>query len=298
METNLINLMEQFGTDERCRAELQRLRWPEGPRCPRCDSSRISRIIKRNQFDCDACRYQFSVTAGTLFNDSHLPLWKWFLATYMMCESKKGISACQIQRTLGIGGYKTAWYLCHRIRAAMQEVDSQKLDGVVEIDETYVGGKPRRNRPRVIKEVVVGIRQREGKLRFIRAKDIKATTIREIIREHVGDDVEVIITDEAAVYPWALRKEQRAKHKTICHKSEYVHGDVHTNTVESSFSLLKRGILGTWHRISVKHLPAYLNEVAFRFNNRKNPRMFQDVLKRLLQTKAMPFYALTKEEAA
>jgi len=165
---------------------------------------------------------------------------------------------------------------------------------VLEIDETYIGGKPRRGRPRVIKEVVVGIRQRQGALRFIRAKDIKASTIRDIIHQHVGDDVEVILTDESAVYPWALSREQKSKHKTICHQTEYVNGDVHTNTVESSFSLLKRGIMGTWHRISVKHLPAYLNEVAFRFNNRRNPRLFQDTLRNLLKTKAMPFIKLTE----
>jgi transposase-like protein len=297
MDTNLIKLIQEFRSEERCRTELERLRWPDGIRCPRCKSDRISRIIKRNQFDCDGCRYQFSVTADTLLNDSHLPLWKWFLATYMMCESKKGISACQIQRTLEIGSYKTAWYLCHRIRNAMQEVEQPKLSGVLEIDETLIGGKPARRRPRVIKEIVVGIRQREGNLRFIRAKDIKASTIRGIIQDHVGDDVEVILTDESAIYPFALSPEQKAKHKTICHRYEYVNGDVHTNTVESSFSLLKRGIMGTWHRISVKHLPAYLSEVAFRFNNRRNPRMFQDTLRRLLQAKALPLAVLTKDVA-
>jgi transposase-like protein len=212
----------------------------------------------------------------------------------MMCESKKGISACQIQRTLEIGGYKTAWYLCHRIRAAMQSVQEEKMGGVLEIDETYIGGKPRRRRPRVIKEVVVGIRQRQGGLRFIHARDIKASSFRAIIQEHVSDDVEVIVTDEAAIYPFALTGEQKAKHKTICHKSEYVNGDVHTNTVESSFSLLKRGIIGTWHRISVKHLPAYLNEVAFRYNNRNNPRLFQDTLKRLLSSEALPMKKLVE----
>ncbi len=294
MDTNLIKLITEFRSEDRCRAELERLRWPDGIRCPNCNSDKISRISKRNQFDCDFCRYQFSVTAGTLLNDSHLPLWKWFLATYMMCESKKGISACQIQRTLEIGGYKTAWYLCHRIRAAMQSVQEEKMGGVLEIDETYIGGKPRRRRPRVIKEVVVAIRQRQGGLRFIHARDIKASSIRAIIQEHVSDDVEVIVTDEAAIYPFALTGEQKAKHKTICHKSEYVNGDVHTNTVESSFSLLKRGIIGTWHRISVKHLPAYLNEVAFRFNNRNNPRLFQDTLKRLLSSEALPMKKLVE----
>src|ERR1022692_1521535 len=134
---NLCSLIEQFGSEDRCRAYLEALRWPDEIMCPRCKSDKISHIVKRNQFDCDVCRYQFSVTAGTIFNDSHLPLWKWFLCVYLLCESKKGMSACQIQRTLGIS-YKTAWYLCHRIRAAMKEVNPEPLDGIVEMDETFV----------------------------------------------------------------------------------------------------------------------------------------------------------------
>ncbi len=294
MDTNLVRLIEQFRSEERCRALLEKLRWPDGIKCPHCGSDKISRVLKRNQFDCDACRYQFSVTAGTLFGDTHLPLWKWFLAVNILRDSKKGMSANQLTRMLGIS-YKTAWYLCHRIRAAMQSVPSTFPNGTVEIDETYVGGKPYKGRPRTMKQPVIGIRQRNGELRFIRANDLKASTIRAIIKGNVGDDVEMLITDEAAVYPWALRKAQKDKHKTICHAKEYVNGVVHTNTVESAFSLLKRGIIGTWHRISIKHLPAYLNEMAFRFNNRWNPRLFQDTLRRLLNSKTMPFATLTKE---
>ncbi len=141
METNLINLIERYGNEDKCRKHLEALRWHEGIKCPRCGSEKVSHIKKRDQYDCDECRYQFSVTAGTIFHDSHLPLWKWFLAIYLMTESKKGISANQLSRSLKIS-YKTAWYLCHRIRKAMLETGVQpQLTDTVEVDETYVGGK-------------------------------------------------------------------------------------------------------------------------------------------------------------
>src|SRR6266536_3254997 len=138
-EFNLTELIERFGSEDRCHDYLEGLRWPGGVKCPRCESDKISRIVKRRQFDCDSCRYQFSVRVGTLFHDSHLPLWKWFLAVYLIGESRKGVSANQLKRTLGVS-YKTAWYLCHRIRFAMGLVEPDDLEGIVEIDETYVGG--------------------------------------------------------------------------------------------------------------------------------------------------------------
>ena len=295
---NLVQLTEQFGTDDKCRKALEQLRWRKGPTCPRCDF-KATKIANRFQYDCDSCHYQFSVTAGTIFHDSHLSLWKWFVATALLCESKKGMSACQIQRTIGVS-YKTAWYLCHRIRAAMLEVAPEKLDGTVEIDETYVGGKKRRWRPKSDKAVVIGIRQRNGDLRLIRAKDAKSATVREIINANVGGHVEVIMTDESAIYPWALDKMQKNLHKTINHTREYAHGDVHTNTVESAFSLLKRGIMGTWHKVSAKHLPAYLDEMCFRFNNRKNQFLFRDTLIKLILSPNLEYKNLTAkvEEAA
>jgi transposase-like protein len=157
----------------------------------------------------------------------------------------------------------------------MLETSPYKMGGTVEIDETYDGGKARRWRPRSYKSVVIGIRQRNGDLRLIRAKDAKSATVRKIINDNIGSHFEVIMTDESAIYPWALDELNRSKHKTINHTREYAHGDVHTNTVESAFSLLKRGIVGTWHKVSAKHLPAYLDEMCFRFNNRKNPYLFQ-----------------------
>jgi transposase-like protein len=291
-ELDLCTLIEEFGSEPKCRAYLERLRWPKGVTCPACKSDKISRIVKRNQFDCEACRYQFSATAGTIFHDTHLPLWKWFLATYLLCESRKGMSANQMKRQLAIS-YKTAWYLCHRIRAAMLETAQDKLGGTVEIDETYVGGKARRWRPRSVKSVVIGIRQRNGDLRMIRAKDSKSATVKEIIDANVGGHVEVIMTDESAIYPWALDELKRGVHKTINHTREYAHGDVHTNTVESAFSLLKRGIVGTWHKVSAKHLPAYLDEMCFRFNNRKNDFLFRDTMLKLIGSPNLEYKDLT-----
>jgi transposase-like protein len=295
MNMNLVKMMEQFGDESKCRNYLEGLRWPEGLRCLRCKSEKIYRLPKRDQYLCGSCEYQFSVLVDTIFHDTHMPLVTWFLATFLLCESKKGMSALQIQRSLGIRTYKTAWYLCHRIRAAMKEVHKAKMCGTVEIDETYVYGKPRHGRRRPPKQVVIGIRKRNGDLRLIHAADVKASTIREIVDENVGSHVHVIMTDESAVYPWALSYIHRQKHQTVNHSMEYVHGDVHTNTVESSFSLLKRGIIGTWHKVSAKHLAAYLDEMCFRFNNRKNPYLFRDTMTQLLGSGNLEYKELTAQ---
>jgi len=295
-EMNLVELIKEFADENKCRAYLENLRWPEGVLCPRCKSAKVYRIVKRDQFVCDSCAYQFSVTVHTIFHDTHLPLWKWFLATYLLSESRKGMSANQMKRQLDVS-YKTAWYLCHRIRAAMLETDKPKLGGTVEIDETYVGGKKRRWRARSQRSVVIGIRQRNGDLRLIRAGDAKSETVRQIIKANVGSHVEVIMTDESAIYPWALTKIQKKKHQTVCHTKEFVAGDVHTNTVESAFSLLKRGIVGTWHKVSAKHLPAYLDEMCFRFNNRKNAFLFRDTLLKLINSPNLEYKELTAKIA-
>jgi transposase-like protein len=248
-------------------------------------------------FYCKDCDYQFTVTAATIFNDSHLPLQKWFLATLLLCEAKKGMSANQIKRTLGVS-YKTAWYLCHRIRAAMKEADQPMLDGTVEMDETYVGGKqrnPGRGKATTNKEVVIGIRQRNGDLRFFHAEDAKKGTLAKYIRENVSQDVEVIITDELPAYPSAVGD---LRHKTVNHNAkEYVRYEngacISTNTVESAFSLLKRGIIGSWHKISAKHLPAYLDEMTFRFNRRKDANLFLDTLRHMVTAPVLTFEKLT-----
>ena len=170
----LVDVINLFDTDDKCRELLVRLRWPSGVECVRCKMPAVELETEKQLFYCKDCDYQFTVTAGTIFNDSHLPLQKWFLATLLLCEAKKGMSASQLKRTIWgqhKGSYKTAWYLCHRIRAAMKEVDQPMLDGTVEMDETYVGGKQHGygsgwRGERHTKEVVVGIRQRNGDLRF------------------------------------------------------------------------------------------------------------------------------------
>jgi transposase-like protein len=297
---NLMSIIKKYGTDEQCRQCIVHLRWPDGIVCPKCSSKKISRVYERGTFDCDNCRYQFSATAGTMFHDSHLPLTIWFYVTFVMCESRKGVSANQIKRMFGIS-YKTAWYLCHRIRAAMVEANKPKLKGIVEMDETYVGGRAhgKRGRGAAHKEVVIGIRQRQGELRFFHAEDVRSGTLEKYIRENIAEDVEILMTDDLAQYRGATRRiwggMRVRKHKSIPHSmGMYVNGDVHTNTVESAFSLLKRGVLGTWHRLSAKHLQAYCNEMCFRFNNRKNPYLFRDTVLKLIASSNIEYKELTK----
>jgi transposase-like protein len=301
---DLCGLIDQFGDDQHCRNYLEKLRWHNGVVCPKCRGTKISSILKRDQYNCDneSCRYQFSVTAGTIFHDTHLPLTKWFLATYILCQSRKGMSANQMKRMLGVS-YKTAWYLCHRIRAAMKAVMPEPLDGTIEIDETYVGGKPPKGSKRgrgTPKEVVIGIRQRGGELRFFHADDCKSGTLAKYIKENVSQEVDVIMTDDFSAYPKAIAKAGvLGEHKAINHSlGIYSIGDLHTNTVESAFSLLKRGIIGTWHKVSAKHLEAYLNEMAFRFNNRKNPYLFRDTLLMMIGAENVEYKELTADESA
>jgi transposase-like protein len=297
---DLCELMQQYGDEQSCRNYLDKLRWPKGIQCPKCSGAKISSILKRDQYNCDteSCRYQFSVTADTMFHDTHLPLVKWFLATFLICQSRKGMSANQMKRMLRIN-YRTAWYLCHRIRDAMKAVDPKPLGGIVEVDETFVGGRQRGHQhkvghPECTKQVVIGIRQRGGELRFFHAQDVKSGTLAKYIRENVSQDVDVIMTDDFKGYPKALHDAGvLAEHKTVCHSDgEYVNGDVYTNSIESAVSLLKRGIVGTWHRVSAKHLQAYLDEMCFRFDNRKNPFLFRDTLLRLLQTDHLEYKEL------
>jgi transposase-like protein len=295
----LVDVINLFDTDEKCRELLVRLRWPNGPECLRCKGAVVELATAKQLFYCKECDYQFTVTAATIFNDSHLPLTKWFLATLLLCEAKKGMSANQIKRTLGVS-YKTAWYLCHRIRAAMKEVEKPMLDGTVEVDETWVGGRERKgrgwNRPDNNKEIVVGIRQRGGELRFFHASDVKAGTLAQYIKENVSTDVDVIVTNEYPAYPKAMIAAgiKGGQHETIRHKDRvYVRGDVHTNTVESAFSLLKRGIVGSWHKISAKHLAAYLDEMTFRFNRRKKANLFLDTLRHMVTAPVLTFEKLT-----
>jgi len=300
-QMNLMKLMKDFDTKKECREYLEELRWPDGVECPRCNGKTISRIQKRGQFDCDSCRYQFSVMSGTIFHGSHLPLPTWFVATYLICESKKGISANQMKRTLCVS-YKTAWYLCHRIRKAMIEANPTLLRGDVELDETYIGGKTRmRGHAAYLrnKKMVLGAIERGGKLRLRleeRSKTANQRLIREWIKETTAGDAKRLLTDGHPAY-FGI-EDADTKHESVDHnKEEWVRGDVHTNTIENAWSLFKRSVIGAYHQVSAKHLDAYLDEFEFRFNNRKNPYLFRDTIKRLIESSNLEYKQLTANAA-
>ena len=290
---DLVSLIDRFPCDDKCRDFLEDIRWPHGPACTRCGDMNVFEIGQRNQWECRSCGYQFSVTSGTIMHDSHLPLRKWFLTIYMMCESKKGISANQVKRTLGIT-YKTAWYLCHRIRQAMgnEPFEGPTLVGVVEVDETLVGGK-RKGKGRAYKGNkvwVAGAIQRGGKVRVERISDVKRHTIHAFIQRAVKDEAEAIYTDELKSYLGIA--DHNTRHETVNHSEERVIGDVHTNSIEGVWSLFKRSLMGAFHKMSAKHLDRYLEELEWRFNNRDNPNIFRDTLKRIMNTKPLEYRKL------
>ena len=288
---NLVSLIDRFSCDDKCRDFLEDIRWPHGPACPRCGDMNAFEIARHNQRECRSCGYQFSVMSGTIMHDSHLPLRKWFLAIYMMCESKKGISANQVKRTLGIS-YKTAWYLCHRIREAMgnDPFEGPTLVGVVEVDETLVGGKAKgKGRAYKGNKVwVAGAIQRGGKVRVERISDVKRHTLHGFIERAVKDEAEAIYTDELKSYLGIADHDTR--HETVNHSAEqWVIGDVHTNSIEGVWSLFKRSLMGAFHKMSAKHMDRYLEELEWRFNNRSNPNIFNDTLKRILNTDRLTY---------
>jgi transposase-like protein len=300
MEINLISLIERYGDDAKCRRYLEGLKWHDGVKCPRCASDKISRILKRDQFDCDSCRYQFSVTAGSIFHDSHLPLWKWFLVVYLMCESKKGMSANQLKRTLAVS-YKTAWYLCHRVRKAMDEASPELLAGIVEADETYVGGARRHVGSGYLgnKTMILGALQRGGDVRLkveTRRKKPTKKMLHKFLNQTTDPKTECIMTDENPGYIGIADDDTR--HESVNHsEEEWVRGEVHTNGMEGVWSLFKRSIVGSYHQISAKHLEAYANEFEWRFNGRENPYLFRDTMIRLLNTPKMEFKELIEKGA-
>jgi transposase-like protein len=307
---NIREAHEKFASDEQCLQYIQEMRWPDGiVRCPVCKAKEVKRVDRKSDsknrrrwfYLCleKTCHNQFTPTSGTIFHKSHLPLIVWFQAITLVLNAKKGISALQLQRDLGIGGYKTAWYLNHRIREVMAEGPIAKLGGIVEIDETYVGGKQRGHvGKRKNKDVVIGMRQRGGPLRLVMAEDNKAGTVLDIIYGNVDKGVEQIMTDESNIYDFKLTQYHRAKHSRIKHKSKvYVRGEVHTNTIESAFSLFKRGVIGSFHQLSIKHLQRYLNEFSYRFNRREDDEAFSETVRRLAGFAPLTFSALTSEKA-
>lgn len=318
---NLIDVVQQFKTDDDCLDYLEALRWPDGKFCPFCNHDKITRIERKSDtatrrkmdgttrehkvrtrlYQCNSCNLQFTPTLGTIFHDSHLPLVKWFMALALLIDAKKGMSAKQLQNHLGVA-YRTAWYMAHRIRKAMDQDETEfpKLSGVVEVDETYVGGKTVRangiGRKKGNKDIVVGLRERGGRVRFMHVDDVRGDTLKQIIEQFVSDEVEMIVTDDFRSYPMAVRK-FAGKHRTINHSAGYyVTGEdnkIHTNTIESAFSLLKRGIIGNYHFVSIKHLHRYLAEFEHRFNERKNPERFDLTLRRMLTSEPIQYKELT-----
>jgi len=277
-EINLTEIMERFGSEEKARELIERLRWPDGPVCPHCGSMKAYRLegkgestspARKGLLKCGACRKQFTVTVGTIFEDSHIPLNKWLMSIYLICSSKKGISANQLHRMLGIT-YKTAWFMAHRIRFAMsQQPLSEKLERIVEADETYIGGRfpGKRGRGAGNKTKVFSLIQRDGESRSFKVDDVKGKTLKAIIGNNVVDTAHVM-TDEFLAYSGLNKIVEN--HSTVHHgNKEYVRGIVHTNFAESYFSLLKRGILGAFHHVSEEHMQRYLDEFDFRWTRRK-----------------------------
>ncbi len=282
-------------TPEQCRDYLERMRWPDGPRCPKCGAIEPYSVVRKTAtknavsrlYKCKECKQQFTATVGTIFEDSHIPLNKWFAAINLMCASKKGISAHQLHRQLGIS-YKSAWFMCHRVREAMREKgELPPLNGTVEADETYVGGKQRGHRvwrermqdeiqmglrekpkrhPRMDKAVVFGMIERDGKVRTITVPEVTAKTLGPILRSNLDLHNARLITDGNKAYKHI---KDHVRHDVIDHEQTYVVGDVHTQGIENYWSLLKRGLYGVFHHVDDDYLGNYLNEFEFRFNRRK-----------------------------
>ncbi len=275
-----INLTDPIFSDENAaREHLELIRWPDGPFCPHCGSvENIRRLQGKSHrpglYQCNACREHFTVMVGSVMERSHIPLPKWVLGFHLMAASKKGISAHQLHRMLGIT-YKSAWFMAMRIRESMRELspnESGPLGGenkVVEVDETYVGGKARNQKGKIPpKEAVVALVERDARVRSHHVPEVTAKTLRPILVSHI-DRKSYLMTDESTVYPTMGR--EFAGHGTVNHSiEEYVRtgGFHHTNTVEGYFAILKRGIIGTYHHVSQRHLKRYLGEFDFRYNER------------------------------
>lgn len=268
-----------FHDKEAAYAKLEQVLWPHGPVCPRCGSLDRITLVKGGRtglYRCGPCKRQFTVTVGTVFESGHVPLNLWFQAVHLLCTSKKGFSAHQLHRTIGVT-YKTAWFMEHRIRAAMADGSLPPLGGegkTVEIDETYIGGKAsnrhkhQRGRGRgreYPKAPVFALVERDGRARAFHVPEVSGANLREIVRKHVAPET-TIYSDEGHTTRSAAHgyKTDRVNHQD----GEYVRGDVYTNTVEGYFATLKRGIVGTYHHVSEQHLNRYLAEFNFRHSNR------------------------------
>jgi transposase-like protein len=272
-----------FQDEAKATAHMERDRWPNGVSCPLCGSDNVHKMEGKTQagmFLCNDCRDKFTVRTGTVFERSHIPLHKWLLATHLMAASKKGVSALQLQRMLGLGSYRSAWFMCHRIREAMTPTGKAgPLGGegkIVEADETYIGGKEankhvhKRNKKNIGgmgKQAVFALTERDGQSRSFRVAKVSGETLRPILVSHVSRK-SALMTDQGGQYFQVGKEFDR--HETVNHGAdEYVRGDAHTNTSECRFSLMKRAVFGAHHSISEAHLPRYLAEWDFKWNTRK-----------------------------
>jgi transposase-like protein len=275
---NLLSVAKNFSSEDQALDYLVKYRWPDGVRCLACGHGKVYRIDTHGKtkkpcrvYECAECRLHFSATTGTLFHDSHLPLQKWFMAMALICEAKKGISALQVKRHLGVA-YKTAWYLCHRIRKAMEELNAAPLGGqgqIVEIDETWLGGRAnaghrrktsKEKRDRKIK--LLGLVERGGRVHLQRIENAKIETLRPVIAANLSSEASKVVTDGAAAYTFILPKE---KHEATIHEEELnTLGKIEgTKTIEGAFSLFKRGVIGSYHHLSEDHLDSYLQEFCW-----------------------------------
>jgi len=280
-----------FPDDDACKLYLAEHRWPEFVICPRCGNPEIKPHARAFHWVCYACGagsdgYRFSVLVDTIFENTNKPMREWFRVIHLMLTSKKGISALQVMRYMGFGSYKTAWYMCHRVRAGLANEDFRKLMGIVEVDETFVGGKARnrhwdkrgggRGGMGSGKTPVVGAVSRKGKVVARVIETVSGDILKTFVRGAVSEKVSLLVTDEWVGYR-GLNKDY--PHHVIHHTSgQYVVGAIHTNTIEGFWSIFKRGVVGTFHKVSAKYLPLYVAEFQFRYNNRSNEDIFSDAI--------------------
>ncbi len=273
-----------FPDEDACRAYLIARRWSNGVHCPRCGNAKVYALASGYHWQCEACQvngYRFSHIAGTIFENTNKPLREWFRVVHLMLTSKKGISALQVQRVMGFGSYGTAHSMCHKIRAALVEPET-KLGGIVEVDETWVGGKDanrhwdKKHHGKTGgagsgKSPVIGAVSRKGNVIARALSRVTKVAAESFVREMVSTNVSLLATDENQVYD-GLTEYNR---QTVEHQAKrYVVGAVHTNTIEGFWSIFKRGIMGSFHKVSTKYMPLYVAEFQFRYNHRRNADIF------------------------
>lgn len=278
---NIVQIYRKFPTPESCLKHIEQVRWNGKPVCPYCNSTNTTPMEKELRHHCNHCNTSFSATVRTIFHHTHIDLQKWFLCISLILNAKKGISARQLARDLEVNK-NTAWSMAMRVRSAM--VDQRDLlTGIVEMDETYVGGKPRKGggkRGRGTKKVpVVGMMQRGGKVKAKVVKNVSAKMLASLVRGNVQVNEARMMTDEFKGY---VRLASFVTHETVNHQKEYVRGECHTNGIEGFWALLKRGITAQYHKVSLRHLPKYIDEFCYRYNHRKAEDIFDITLLRSL----------------